>query len=442
MKYAVLKQIQKFLSEFRKITSVKRVQDMVILMCFDGKFELFFDLSKSASSIYTNDEFIAIKEYKAPFDVALKKRFNNSKILSAEVLNGNRILKFCCVQEGSYKSSKSNLYLEFTGRFTNAVITDENDVIIEALRHIENSFRRIKPSKKLIRLEPIEIKEKPVGEISDFKKFFKEEFLKLNEKNLSDLKEVKTNQILKKLHSLEENLNSLEKEDELSRQSEILSANATVLLANLHSLKEFERDIKLNGFNGEILNLKLEDSPKNSANLFFAKAKRLKQKAIGVINERANLNEKKEFYLNLLNLIKNAKSTSELEILYPKRAKNIKQKEQISDNIDIFYINDYKILVGRNEKGNVNLLKNAKKDDIWMHLKDIASSHVIIKTSKNSPSEDVLRFAAKLCVEFSVKGAGRYEVHYTKRANVRVNDGAHVNYTDYKTIIIQKEQGG
>lgn len=441
MKYALLKQLEPFLAKFKKITSIKRTGDMMIAICFDAKTTLFFDLSKANSAIYSNDEFIAIKEYKAPFDIAIKKRFNNSKILSVQVPQNNRILKFSCVLEGSYKSMINHLYLEFTGRFTNAIITDENGVIIEALRHVENSFRQIKPGRVLIPLEPTLIKEKEVEQILDFGRFFKDEFARLNEKNLLNLKEIKSNQILKKIESLEANLASLESEDELSRQSEILSANATVLLANLHSLKEFERDVSLSGFDGEILNLKLEDSPKNSANLFYAKAKRLKQKAIGVINERANLTEKKEFYLNLLNLIKNAKNASEVEILYPRKAASLKQKEMINESVEVFYINEYKILVGRNEKGNLNLLKNAKKDDIWLHLKDIASSHVIIKTQKAMPELEVLKFAAKLCVEFSVKGAGKYEVDYTKRANVKINDGANVNYTDYKTIIIQKEQG-
>ena len=52
--------------------------------------------------------------------------------------------------------------------------------------------------------------------------------------------------------------------------------------------------------------------------------------------------------------------------------------------------------------------------------------------------EDVLEMAAKFCVEFSVKGAGRYEVDYTKRENLKRENGANVTYTNYKTIIINK----
>ena len=73
------------------------------------------------------------------------------------------------------------------------------------------------------------------------------------------------------------------------------------------------------------------------------------------------------------------------------------------------------------------MLDLAKKDDIWLHLKDAPSAHVIIKTNKSKVPEDVLEMAAKFCVEFSVKGAGRYEVDYTKRENLRRENGANVH---------------
>lgn len=439
MKYLILKQLEPFLAKFRKITGIKRTGDMVIAICFDSKATLFFDLSKSTSSIYTNDEFIAIKEYKAPFDITLKKRFSNALISSVKVLENNRILKFDCILQGSYKSMQSSLYLEFTGRFTNAIITDENGVILDALRHIENSFRQIKPGKFLTPLEPIEMREAGVNEILDFDEFFKSEFRRLNEKNLSELKQIKINQISKKISSINASLELLESEEELARQSEELMSKATILLANLHNLNEFEREICISDFEGKEIKIKLEDSPKNSANAFFTRAKRLRQKSIGVSSERENLGDKIKFYEGLLNLVQNAKSQGELEVLYPKKSQAKKQKESLNEGIEAFFMSDYKILVGRNERANLNLLKNAKKDDIWLHIKDVASSHVIIKTAKTAPSEDVIKFAAKLCVEFSVKGAGKYEVDYTKRLNVRINEGANVNYVQYKTIVVSKD---
>ena len=437
MKYANLKQIQSFLGKFKKITAIRRAGDMAIFIEFDGELGLFFDLSKADSAIYANPDFLNVKEYKAPFDVALKKRFWGAKILNLSVPEGNRILKLECEFQGSYKSLVSSLFLEFTGRFTNAIITDEKGVIVEALRHIDNNFRVIKPGRELFELPPAVIKEREMPPITDFARYFSEEFERVNNAKLENLRAVKSAAIERKMQNLSEILSGLENEADLNAQSEILSKNAGLILSNLHALRDYEREVTLNDFERGEVKLVLDDSPKIAANAMFAKAKRLKQKAAGLVIERQNLTEKLEFLSNLQTLVNEAKSAEELEILAPKKARAAKQKEQ-NQNVEDFYVEGYKISIGRNEKGNVWLLKNSKKDDVWMHLKDLPSAHVIIKTAKSAPSEEILRFAAKICVNFSVKGGGTYEVDFTKRNNVKITSGANVNYINFKTILVTK----
>ena len=202
MKYAHLVQIAEYLGKFKKISSALRVSDMALKIEFSGGERLFFDLSKADSAIYKNENFTQAKIYQAPFDNVLKKRLNGAYIQSVECLKNNRILKFTCAQTGSYKSVKTHLYLEFTGRFTNAVITDEAEVIVEALRHVDNSYRKIETGEVLAPLEAFEIKEKPVAPIENFDDFFKSEFLRLNERNLASLREVKLARIYKKIEAL------------------------------------------------------------------------------------------------------------------------------------------------------------------------------------------------------------------------------------------------
>ena len=439
MKYAHLVQIASYLSKFKKISQAKRVSDMAILIEFSGE-KIIFDLNKSNSAVYKDDELKEAKIYQAPFDNVLKKRFNASHIKSVECLKDNRILKFICTQSGSYKSENFILYLEFTGRFTNAVITDENNVIIEALRHIDNSYRKIETGEVLKELPAIAIKEKPCEPITDFEAFFKSEAARINESRIASLKEAKLASVQKKIDSMREILNSLEDKDELMKKSEEFASYGSLLLANLANFKGYEREISLNDFDGNEIKLTLSDTPKNSANEFYSRSKKLRAKALGVEIEKRNLSEKIEFLEGLKSLLKEAKSAYELEILSPKN--KAKQRERhikdVGENTEIFYVREFKILVGRNEKGNINLLDLAKKDDIWLHLKDAPSAHVIIKTNKSKVPEDVLEMAAKFCVEFSVKGASRYEVDYTKRENLRRENGANVTYTNYKTIIINK----
>ncbi|MCW1870638.1 hypothetical protein OLQ82_06100, partial [Campylobacter jejuni] len=86
--------------------------------------------------------------------------------------------------------------------------------------------------------------------------------------------------------------------------------------------------------------------------------------------QRQNLKEKLDFTLSLKELLLQAKNEIELEILLPKKiAKNQDHKQE--DLVANFYYNEFKICVGKNEKGNEFLLKNAKKDDLWLHARDI-----------------------------------------------------------------------
>jgi len=74
-----------------------------------------------------------------------------------------------------------------------------------------------------------------------------------------------------------------------------------------------------------------------------------------------------------------------------------------------------------------------------MHIRDVPSSHVIIRTDKQNLPDSIVRSAAKLCVDFSVKSPGDYEVDYTKRKFVKVQEGANVLYNKYDTIKVTKE---
>ena len=437
MKYKILMQIADFLKKFEKINSIKRVGDRVILIEFDKQNTIFFDMDKQNSAIYKNDDYKNLKSYKAPFDVILSKRFNASNLINLEVLENNRILFIKAKKSGSYKEIVSNLYFEFTGRFTNIIITDENDNILEALSHYENTNRSIKPGKTLKHLSQITIKEKPSQIIVNFDEFLKSEFEKINSKKLFDIKNSKITILDKKIDSLTKNLTELESQENLLEKSIILNKKGEIITANLHLLNDFQKEFVLKDFNGNDVFFKCEKTPKLEAKRLFDESKKLRQKASGVKFEKANLNEKIEFFQNLKELVKNVSNLDEIEALFPKKSKKLPLNKE-SEIIENFYIGDFKISVGKNEKGNISLLKNSKKDDFWFHLKDIPSAHVIVKTNKQNLSDEIIKMAAKICVNFSVKNSGNFEVDYTKRANVKVVDGAFVNYINYKTINILK----
>lgn len=435
MKYRELLQIGAFFSDFKRLMSIKRIDDNVLMMILDKK-SFVVDLSRGNSGIYTG--LLGCKNYNAPFDVALKKYFSNAQICEVSVAENNRVLSISVFLQKSYKSFKVKIYFEFTGKNTNAIITDDEGRIIEALRHIEKSYRQVKPGLFLEELKPYKMDNGGV-EIDDFEAYFANKFKTLNTKKITQAKEQKQGYILKKIQNLKLHFDALEKEEDLENEAEFLQKKGSVLFANLSRIKDYERKFFLEDFEGERLEFVLEKNAKLSANDFYKRAKKLKQKAKNISLQRQNLESKLAFLHNLKSLVDNTQSLFELDILLPKKNKKLEKDEVKNQDLAYFYFGDFKICVGKNEKGNVALLKNAKKDDVWLHVKDYPSPHTLITHNKQKISPEVLEFAAKLCVRFSTLGAGAYEVDYTTRNFVKVREGAFVHYTHHQTLTALKE---
>ena len=427
MKYKILTQISTFLDKnTTKITSISRTSDLCISINFAPKLALIFDMSKNDSAIYA-DTLMQNKEYKAPFDVLLKKRFNNSKILSVKTLPNDRILVFETSQMGSYKEIKSRLYFEFTGRFTNVIITDFDDIVLGALHLYKDTKRDIQISKPLSPLESRQINEKESQIIANFDEFFKTEQERIKSKNLNSLKQNKIASVEKKISNLQSLINALPSKDELSKKASELSKKANILKAHLYEIKDYERD-----FCFENLEFHIEKPAKIAVDEMFKTSKKLKAKAANIIKEEQNLSEKKEFLLGLKEAILAENNEANLEALSPKKSAKIKNKN--SDFCEDFYKGLYKISVGKNERGNAWLLENAKKDDVWFHLQGYKGAHVVIKSNKQKLSDDIIAFASRICVLFSGHKSGSFAVDFTKRSNVKVVKGAFVNYVNYNTV--------
>lgn len=441
MKYKELVIINDYLQSYRKISSIFRVDDSVLRLLFESGEALYVDLGRNDSYMFYKSDFKQSKRYNAPFDVLLNKRFANAKIESMVVEEGNRIWRICVLASSSYKALRTTLQLEFTGRNTNAIIVDEHEVVLEALRHIDASvsFRSVKVGETLEKLPPKELKEKPFAIEESVEAYLKSTYEKRLHVKLAELKTQKKAQLEKKIAKLDEAMDALENEEELLIKSEQTHKEATLVLAHLYSIKGYQERVWLADFDGEMLciELPLAHSPQHAANLLFKKSKKLRQKAFSVHRQRENLEEKKLFLERMCGVIEAARDLEEIHILTPK---STKQKQKGEDkSYETFLYEGYRILLGKNEKGNITLLQEAKKSDIWLHVKDMPSSHVIIATEKQSVPESVLIFAARLCVDFSLSQKGGYLVDYTKRKNVKPFDGANVAYEEYQTLKIYKE---
>ena len=454
MKLHELKAISKRLGNFTFISRARRIEDNTIELVFDKHDSYFFNMTRGHSYIYKAPSQRPLQGYNAPFDKLLHSLVSASRLIEVSVPDNDRVLRLKLAPKSSYKDKVITLQFEFTGKNTNAILIDDNEVIIEALRHIDadSSFRVIRPGIELLPIPPralspdstkISDTENSAEEIqhpADIDTILEERYRTVQAKRLEEMKKQKLSSVSKKIKKLSQLLDKLPDEKKLAKEEQKQKKYGNLILANLYQIKPYDRKLKTYDFEGNEVTIPL---PKNikvnrMGDYFFNLSKRAKSKAKNIHIEKENLESKKAFYENIYYALEQAKEPYELELLVPKRAKSQRKKEKLKEG-ELFWIEDYKVLVGRNSNENQKLLGIAKANDLWMHIRDIPSSHVIIRTDKQNLPDSVIQAAAKLCVDFSVKNPGDYEVDYTKRKFVKVQEGSNVLYNKYDTIRVTKE---
>jgi len=445
MKLYELQTIADRLSTFTFISRARRIEDNTIEITFDKHNSYFFHMTRGHSFVYKAPSQRPLQGYNAPFDTLLHSLLSGSKLLRVEVPNNDRILRFAIAPKSSYKDKIIYLQLEFTGKNTNAILIDENEVIIEALRHIDadSSFRVIRPGMELLAIPPrasVGADSISVQNIENIDVYLEQKFTEIQTKKLQEMKKQKLSVVAKKIKKFEQLLNKLPNKEKLETQAKEHNNSANLILANLYQIKPYDTKLKTYDFEGNAVTIPLPKDTKvnRMPDYYFNLSKRAKAKAKNVHIEEDNLRSKHSFYVNIYYALEQANTPYELELLVPKRAKSLRKKEKLREG-ELFWIEDYKVMVGRNSNENQKLLSLAKSNDIWMHTREIPGSHVIIRTDKQNLPDSVIEAAAKLCVDFSVKSPGDYLVDYTKRKFVKIQEGSNVEYDKYQTIAVRKD---
>jgi predicted ribosome quality control (RQC) complex YloA/Tae2 family protein len=440
MRFSYLKQIIEHMQQLTHITAAYRLNDTTIKLVFNRENSWNFEMQRGNSAITIGEIPTRGKMYQAPFDVLLAKRINRSTIQAITMHNNDKILRITVNTSGSYKSETTILQFEFTGKHTNAILLDSEGIVLEALRHIdeEHSSRSVRVGHKLSEIPspPFEPQEYP---LEDVRQYLIQEFFQRSNAKLEQLKREKQSILKKRRGQLIRHLEELDDETLLMQESEKLQYAGHLILANLDKVRPYEKTAVVSDFDGTPKTLDLPSgcsSPSGCAENCFKRSKKSKQKALGLHQERSNLEAKIRHLELFIQTVNEASTPEEIALLFP--IKPVTSKQKGSDSIAEFWIEGVKVSLGKSEKGNIELLKSAKARDIWLHLKDRPSAHVIISTDKQQLPDRLLEAAAKLCVDFSVFEKGLYLVDYTPRREVKMGEGANVLYTNYKTLHIQK----
>lgn len=81
----------------------------------------------------------------------------------------------------------------------------------------------------------------------------------------------------------------------------------------------------------------------------------------------------------------------------------------------------YTINIGRNAKENWKLIDMSEQNDIWFHLDDSPSCHVVLSVGDiKKPHRKVIKYCALLCKTHSkMRNIKNISIIYTKIANIK-----------------------
>lgn len=267
---------------------------------------------------------------------------------------------------------------------------------------------------------------------------------------LSGEKEALLKVVHKELKRLQKKLRLYEEEVRAAKGAEEYKLYGELLLANLHRLERGVHEAALENYydpQNKVVRISLDPglSPLENALAFFKKynkARVSRQKAREFITEI----DREITYLGSVET--NLQQAGTLDDLFeikeelaeqgylPRREKEKRKTPAPSPELLTFTSSDgFTILVGRNNKQNDYLtMRLARKNDVWLHARDVPGAHVVIRTEGRLPPTPLaLQEAAALAAYFSrARHSQNVPVDYTLRKNVSKPGGTRPGFVVYK----------
>ncbi len=229
-----------------------------------------------------------------------------------------------------------------------------------------------------------------------------------------------------------------------------------LIVANMYRIKKGDKEVSLTDYetgNDVLITLDENLTPNQNAQKKYKLYNKAKSSVI-YAKERLEITLSEIEYLNsVLLFLENAKNLSELsqirdELLnsgYIKENKKQKKKKTESTKILEYDVQGYRVLVGRNNTQNDYVtLKLGRANDLWLHTKHIAGSHVVIKNNGIEFPSEVIKISAEIASYFSQgKNSDKVEVDYCPIKNVKKPPKAKagmVTYEIYSTALVSPNE--
>ena len=287
------------------------------------------------------------------------------------------------------------------------------------------------------------------------------EELKTNRNNVLKL-------ILATLKKYNKRLKNIDNKLKECKNMDVYRLYGELITANLYKIpNENLSSIELENYydNNKKITIPLDKKylPSVNAKRYFKKYSKLKNALEIVSIQKKETIEELNYIESVVYELEAANSIEEIaEILdeisendiFKEKTKNLKNKKQnkvrksnltknknVSFNPLKYKIDDFTLLVGRNNKENDYLtLKFANKSDIWFHTKDIHGSHAVLFLQNKKPSQDILTKCAEITAYHSkAKFSSNVPVDTCLVKYVKKPKNAKpgmVIYTNYNTLYV------
>ena len=270
--------------------------------------------------------------------------------------------------------------------------------------------------------------------------------------------------ITSKLLNIDEKIKSTANMDELKLYGELI-------LANIYQFNEKELEYNkisklkvVNYYTNENVEIEIDftKSLSKNADNYFKKYNKAKNTLKVCKIQQEETNKELDYLQSLLYQLDNSTTITDLDDIYDeineqilftdsalkkiKKHQNPNQKPKKAElpsltNYIKTTVDDYQVLIGKNNKQNDYLTKTvANESDIWMHTKDIHGSHVILRTNGQTPKISTIEKVASLAAYYSkARFSSHVPVDYTQIKYVKKPSGSvpgYVIYTNNKTIYV------
>ena len=272
--------------------------------------------------------------------------------------------------------------------------------------------------------------------------------------------------ILNKLHKLNSKLDLINEKIAECKDTDKYRLYGELITSNLYRIDEHNvESITLENYydNNSPITIPLDKSisPSTNAKKFFKKYQKLKNAKSIVDEQKLHILADIDYLESIVYEIESANNVADIDDIYAEiQGENLSLKNKNSNKKTVlkkkrenkfephigeplkYEVDGFTVLVGKNNKQNDYLTtKFANDNDIWLHVKDLQGSHVIIRTENKEPNQDTINKCAMLAKAHSkAEQSSNVTVDYTLVKYVKKPSGSKpgmVIYTHEKSVTVK-----